>query len=175
MRPGFGKRRRAFFLGAVHNDLFRLGGIGNGLEAVAGFRQLFETEDFDRHGRPDFAYLFAAIVDHGADATEDHAADEVVAHAKGSVANQNGCHRTTAAIEFGFEHGRHRGPGRIRFEVLNFSYQQDHFEQQIEVFLGAGRNRNHNHIAAPVFREQAPIGELLLDPVHLGVRLCRSC
>ncbi len=36
-------------------------------------------EDFDRHGRPGFSNLPAAIVEHGADASEDRADDEVVA------------------------------------------------------------------------------------------------
>ena len=84
---------------AVHDDLLGLGGIGDHLELVAGFGQRFETEHFDRHGRTDFADLLAAIVQHGADAAEDFAADEEVADAQRAVANQHGGHRTAAAIE----------------------------------------------------------------------------
>ena len=109
---GLGQLHRALFFGAVHDDLLGLGGIGNHLEVVARFGQLFQTEDFDRHGRPDFLHLLAAIVEHGADAAEDRAADEVIADTQRAVANQDGGHRTAAAIELGFEHARHGGTRR---------------------------------------------------------------
>ena len=67
--------------------------------------------------------------------------------------------------------------GRVGLALrsCNFGHQQNHFEQQIEILFGAGRNRHHDGIAAPVFGQQAAIGKLLLDAVHLRIRLCRSC
>ena len=57
MRPGLGQMDGAFLLGAVDDDLLGLGGIGDRLEAVAGFGQFFETENFDRHRRAGFLHL----------------------------------------------------------------------------------------------------------------------
>ena len=37
--------------------------------------------------------------------------------------------------------------------------------------LRFGRNGNHDNVAAPVFRQQSAIGQLLLDPLRLRVRL----
>ena len=45
----------------------------------------------------------------------------------------------------------------------------------IEILLGARRNRHHDDIAAPVFGQQAAIGQLLLDAVDLRFRAGRSC
>ena len=70
-----------------------------------------------------------------------------------------------------FEHRAHAGPRRIGFQILHVRDQQNHFEQQIEIRLGLRRNRHHDGVAAPIFRQQAAIGELLLDPLRLGVRL----
>ena len=64
-----------------------------------------------------------------------------------------------------------RGPAGIRLEILDIGDQQNHLEQQIEVLAGFGGNRDHDHIAAPIFRQQAAIGKLLLDALGLRIRL----
>ena len=63
------------------------------------------------------------------------------------------------------------GPAGIGLEVLHVGHQQNHFEQQVEVLLGLGRDRHHDRVAAPVFGQQAAVGELLLDALGLGVGL----
>ena len=35
--------------------------------------------------------------------------------------------------------------------------------------LGARRNGHHHNVAAPIFGQEAAIGELLLDTIHLGL------
>ena len=160
---------------AIDDDLLGLGGIGHHLERVADFGQRFQTQHFDRHRRLGFADRLAAIVEHGAHFAEYRAADEVIADVQRAVAHQHGRHRTASAIELGFEHRAHGGTRRIGFQILHVGHQQNHFEQQIEIRLGPGRNRNHDDVAAPVFGQQAAIGELLLDALGLGVAACRSC
>ena len=60
----------------------------------------------------------------------------------------------------------------VGLEIQQVGHQQDHFEQQVEIaFLGARRDGHHDGVAAPVFGEQAAIGELLLDAVGLRVGL----
>ena len=63
------------------------------------------------------------------------------------------------------------GRAGIGLQILHVGDQQNHFEQQVEICLGLGRNRHHDGIAAPVFGQQAAIGKLLLDAVGLRVRL----
>ena len=63
---GLGHRHFARLGFAIDDDLLGLGGVGHHLESVADFGQRFETQHFDRHGRPGFAHRLAAIVEHGA-------------------------------------------------------------------------------------------------------------
>ena len=68
-------------------------------------------------------------------------------------------------------HGAHGGTVGIGLQVLQVGHQQNHLEQQIEALVGAGRNRHHHRVAAPILRQQAAVGELLLDALGLGVGL----
>ena len=49
--------------------------------------------------------------------------------------------------------------------------QANHFEQQVEIGFLLRRNVDENRRAAPIFRHQPAIGELLLDPLGHGVGL----
>ena len=90
---------------------------------------------------------------------------------KRAVAHQHGGHGTAAAIELGFDDGAHGRTAGVGLEVQHVGHQQDHFEQQGSVLLGARRNRHHDDVAAPIFGQQAAIGKLLLDALGLGVGL----
>ena len=90
---------------------------------------------------------------------------------KGSVAHQDGGHRAASAVELGFDHGAHGGPRGVGLQVQNLRHQQNHFQQQFQALFGSGGNRHHHHIAAPVFGQQAAVGELLLDALRLGFGL----
>ena len=59
----------------------------------------------------------------------------------------------------------------IGLEILQIGHQQDHLEQQVEILLHLGRDRNHDGVAAPIFGQQAAVGELLLDALRLRVGL----
>src|SRR5262249_49510928 len=103
---------------AERHDLLRLGGIGDYLEIVTGLRQRFETEHLDRHGWLGGTHLYAAIVLHGADLAEYRAADEEIADAQRSVADENGGHGSAPAIELRFEHAAHGRAVGIGLQVL---------------------------------------------------------
>ena len=170
-RLDLGQAGFAHFGLAEEHDLLGFGGIGDHLEIVAGFGQRLQTEHLDGRGRLGFADLLAAIVQHGAHFAEHGAADEIIAHVQRAVAHQHGGHRSAAAIELGFEHVAHGRTGGIGFEILQIGHQQNHLEQQIEVDLHLGGDGHHHRIAAPVFGQQAAIGELLLDALGLRVGL----
>ena len=61
------------------------------------------------------------------------------------------------------------GRVRVSLEILQVGNQQDHLEQQVKVLFGFCRDRHHDRVAAPVFRQQTAIGELLLNPIGLRV------
>ena len=117
------------------------------------------------------ASCVAAIVEHGANFSVHVADDEIVAGAQCAVLHQHGGDRAASAIEFGFEHnaGCRTIGGRLQF--LQVGDEADHFHQQIEVGLLLGGNIDENRLAAPLFRHQAAIGELLLHAIGDGVGL----
>ncbi len=59
----------------------------------------------------------------------------------------------------------------IRLEVEHVGGEQDHLEQLLDALPLERRHRHHDRLAAPVLGQQAAVGELLLDPVLVGVRL----
>jgi len=59
--------------------------------------------------------------------------------------------------------------GRARNWPSNpdFSYQQDHFEQQIEVLFGTAETGTITY-RRPSFRQQSSVGKLLFNAIDLG-------
>src|ERR1019366_8444810 len=82
-----------------------------------------------------------------------------------------GRHGAAPAVELGFDDGAHGRAAGVGLEVLHIGHQEDHFEQQLEVLVDLGGDRNHDDIAAPILGQQAAVGELLLDALRLGVGL----
>ena len=66
-------------------------------------------------------------------------------------------------------------PDALRFgfalSSLELGDEQDHLEQQVEVLLLLRRDLDHDGCAAPRFRRQTEVRELLLDALGVGVRL----
>ena len=56
------------------------------------------------------------------------------------------------------------------FSSLHVGDQQDHFEQIVEPELLARRNLDERDVAAPLFRHDLHLGELLLDAIGIGRR-----
>src|SRR6185437_5220421 len=94
-----------------------------------------------------------------------------VAFAQRAVLHQHGGHGAAAAVELGFEHHALSGTLGVGAEFLQIADQQDHLQQEIQIGLGAGADVDHDRGAAPILGEQAAVGELLFDPVGLGVGL----
>ena len=69
----------------------------------------------------------AAIVEHGAHFAVDVADYEIVAVTQRAILYEHGCDRTTAAIQFGFEHHTLRRTLRRSFQFLQIGNQDNHF------------------------------------------------
>ena len=88
-----------------------------------------------------------------------------------AVLHEDGSDRTASAIELGFEHYAAGGTRRVGAQFLQVGDQADHFHQQVEVGFLLGRDIDEHGGAAPVFRHQAAIGELLLHAIGHGFGL----
>ena len=171
-----GQRGFARFLLAVLGDAARLVAIGDHHELIARLRQAFHTQNFDRRRRRrGLPATPAAIVEHGADFAVDVAHHKVVAGMQRAVLHQHRGHRSAAAIEFRFQHYAGRGALRSRFQLLQVRDQADHFHQQIEIRFLLRGNVDEHRLAAPFFRHQAAIGELLLHALGHARPAYRSC
>src|SRR6185312_2474847 len=113
----------------------------------------------------------ATVVKHGAHLAVHVSHDEVVAYAQRSVLYQHSGDGAAATVQLGLQHHALRRTVGVGLELLQVSNQTDHFHQQIEVGLLLGGNVHKNSGAAPIFRHQTAVGELLLHPVRQCVRL----
>lgn len=138
------------------------------VQDVAGFRYVVEAEDFDGQGRFRFLDPFASFVVHGTNFPEGRADDDRIADAQGALLNEDGCDRTAAFIELGFDDDTLSRAVRIGFEILYFCQDEDVFEEFVEADFLMCRNGNHDGIAAPVFTDEAVFGQLLHDVFRVG-------
>src|SRR5205807_669208 len=93
-------------------DLLCARNVSNHLESLAGLRYPLQPEHFHGCGRPRIGYLFAAIIEHRADLTENLTDDERIADAQSALLNQSGSHGAATAIEFRFQHDARSQPCR---------------------------------------------------------------
>ena len=121
-------------------------------------------------GGADFK-LVAAIVKHGAHFAVHIAHYKVVAVAQGAVLHQQRRHWSAPAIQLGFEDHAGCRTIRGRLQFLQVGHQADHFHQQVQVGFLLGRDIHEYRGPAPVFRHQAAVGQLLLDPIRQSVGL----
>ena len=156
---------------AVIGDFAGLFALGDHHELVAGLRQTFESQNLHRSRGTGLVQRAAAIVEHGANLAEDVADDKVFAGVQGSVVDQHGSHRAASAIQLGFQHGAGgEALGRC-LELLHVRHQADHLHELVEIGVLLRRNIDEDGVAAPVFGQQSTVGQLLLDPVGLRLRL----
>ncbi len=166
-----GQRGFAGLLLAVFGDFARLFAVGDDHELIAGLRQAFQAEDLDRGGRRRGFEHTSTIIEHGAYLAEDVAHDKVLARVQRSILYQHGGYRTAPAVQLGLQHAACSGTLGNGLQVLQVGDQADHFQQQVEIGLLLGGDVDKDRRAAPIFRQQSAIGQLLLDPIGQRARL----
>ena len=137
-------------------------------ELVTGVRGAVQAQNLDRNGRAGFFHLAPGFVGHGAHLTEEGTGHHHVTLAQGTVLNQHGGNRTTAALKAGFNHNTFRSRIRGCFQLKDFSLQQDRFQQVIDTHTGVRRNRHELGVTTPVFRNDFQCRKLVLDPVRIS-------
>ncbi len=116
----------------------------------------------------------SAVVEHGADLAECVADDVAVVEVKSSVLDQDGGDCAAAAVELGFDDGADGLAARGRLGRPDVGDQADHLQQQVKVdaLLGGDFDKDRSlRAAGPLFRDEAAVGELLLDTLGVGFRL----
>ena len=158
------------------DDLLGLGGVGDHLERVAHFGQPIEAQNFDGRGR---ARLRGRL--RPGRRTCARTLPKTEPQMKWSPTLSVPLRTSTVATgprprsSLASSTVPSAGTRGIGPQVLHFGDQQDHFEQLSRFCLRLGRDGDHDDVAAPVFGEQAAVGQLLLDALGLRRRACRSC
>ena len=130
-------------------------------------REVLQTLDLDRHGRPRRFEVKAACAHQRANASADGSRYEGVAHPQGAVLHQHGRDTSPSAVQLCLQHHAAGQPFRIGFEILEVGHEEDHLEQEIEIGLLFGRNRHRHDVTAPVLSEKPLVRKRLLDPINL--------
>ena len=133
----------------------------SGIHDITGGRHIIKAQYFYRGGRQCFLYLFAPVVDHGPDLAVGSAGQDAVPNMQGAPVNQHSGYRASALIQFGFDHSTVSRQFGVGLQFQHISYQQNHFQNIGNTGLLTGRNGNHNGVAAPGFRNQPVLGQLL--------------
>src|SRR5207244_13323066 len=105
------------------------------------------------------------LVKHSSNLSVHGGGNEVIAHAKGSVLNENRCNVAATLIDLGFQNGAHGGQSRIGFEVLQVGDKHNDFEQKFEILPGLRGHLDSRRVAAPVFS---------LQTLQIGRASCRE-
>ena len=85
-----------------------------------------------------------------------------------AVLHQDGADGAASAVEFRFEHQSAGRASRSGFQFLEVGGQADHFHQQIEIGFLFCRNIDEHCLAAPLFGDEAAVGELFFDALGQG-------
>ena len=131
-------------------------------------RNTGQTQDFHWNGWTRFQHFLTQFVTHRTNATVFETTQYDVTLVQGTFTNQNGRYRTTTFIQEGFDNRAARHTFTNRFQLQNFSLQQDGVQQVVDTGTGFCRNRDELRFAAPLFRHNAVLGELVLNAIHIG-------
>ncbi len=134
---------------------------------ITGSRNTGQTEDFHRNGRTCFQYFTAQFVTHCTNAAIFEATQHDVAFVQGTFTYQNSRNRATAFIQEGFDHCTARHTIANRFQLQNFSLQQDSVQQVINTGTHFCRNRDELRLAAPLFWHNTVLGQFVFNAIHI--------
>ena len=145
--------------------------VGHGIELVARAGNARKTENLHWHRRTGFLHGLATVVHHRADTTSVLTSDDVVTDAQRAFLHEDGSHRAATLVELGLNDSAFGAAVGGGLEVGDFGDEQHGLEQLVDVHAGLGRHRQHDRVAAPLFRHEPILGELLHDALGLGAGL----
>ena len=143
----------------------------DGIELVARFGNLVQTDDLHRHGRTCCLELSALIVCHGTDTPHRSTRDDHVAAVERTVLHKYGRHWTAAAIQLCLDDDTLCAAIGVRAQILHFGNQQNAFQKVIDAHTRQCGDRHADHVAAPLLGNEIILGERLLNLIGVGARL----
>ena len=156
------------FLGALVGQFTGQALILHGLEQIAGGGHLGQAGDLHGGGGAGLVNAAALIVAHGTHTAHSGTGNDAVALAQGTVLHQNGGDGALALVQTGFHHGALGAAVGVGLQLLHFRHQIDVLQQLVNAHAGHGRNGHADHIAAPGFRNQLILGQLLHHALGVG-------
>ena len=135
---------------------------------ITGSRNTGQTEDFHRNGRTCFQHFLTQFVTHRTNTAIFEATQNDVALVQSTFAYQNGSNRTTTFIQEGFDNRAACHTFTNRFQLQNFSLQQDGVQQVINTGTRFRRNWDELCFTAPLFRHNAVLGEFVLNAIEVS-------
>ena len=115
--------------------------------------------------------FFVPFIEHGLYAAKILAGNHQVAIVQGSALNQDGSHIAPAFIQGGFDDASGGFPVGIGFQVEQFRFQHDLFQQQVNVQSFFGGYLLGLEFATPVFHQDIHAGQLFLYLFGIGAVL----
>ena len=88
-----------------------------------------------------------------------------------TFAYQNGSNRTTTFIQEGFDNRAARHTFTNRFQLQNFSLQQDCVQQFVDAGTRFSRHVDELAFTAPLFRQNAVLGQFVFNAIRIRFRL----
>jgi hypothetical protein len=85
--------------------------------------------------------------------------------------HQNGCDRAATAVETRLDDRALRVPSRVRLQLEDVGLEEEHLEQLRDSLLRLRRDRHDDRVAAPLFRGEPVVAELLLHALGVRARL----
>ena len=161
------------FSARLRGEAFFAQGLGGFLrfhdeKFVAGVRQSGKAEHFHRRGRTGRLDRLAAIVDERLHFAAIIAADERLADFERAHLHDDGRGRAAAGFDLRFDHGAARGRGGRSLQLHHFRLHDHLLEQMVDArSLGRG-DRHDDGFAAPIFRGQFVLLQLLFHPVDVA-------
>ena len=164
----FGQAHVAVFALAEEGDFARFFLVSQYHCIFACVRYVGQAEDFDRNRRAGFIDGFAVFVNHCTDFTECSTGQQHIAFFQRTALYQEGSNCAAAFVQtclYDDTFGRCIDWGS---KLQNFGFEQDGFEQCIDVQAFFSGNVDKLYIAAPFVRHDFVSSQLLADTLRVG-------
>ncbi len=140
-------------------------------QRVAGLGQSLEADDLDGGRRLGLLDALAGGVVQRSHAAAGLADADDLADLERAGLHEDGRDVAAALVDLRLDDRADRVALRVGLEVLEVGDEQDHLHQVVDAGALLGADRHGDDVAAVLLDEHAVVGELLLHPVGVGVRL----
>ena len=134
-------------------------------------RRTGEAEDFHRRRGTRFLQFVAVFVKHGADFAVFHTGQHDVAFFNNAGLDKDSGNATATTVKAGLDDDAAPHAGRWCGEFENFGLDEDFVEQVVNAFAAFRRNVSKEVFAAPVFGDNAVLGQFGFDFFRIGIGL----